>query len=95
MKKSQGLSLSTVVIAALALLVLIILSVIFVGRMANVSDKSKNCEQRGGICYNIEDGATCKQHGDFLVEHGDAECQKDGNNGKLKDESKICCIRVG
>ena len=49
MKKAQGLSLDVVVISALVLLVLIVLSVIFVGRMANYPVQ---CEQR--LFFDLE-----------------------------------------
>lgn len=95
MKKSQGLSLTTVVIAALALLVLIILSVIFVGRMARVNEKSKDCEQLGASCYDIAMGANCGDHGDRLQRHPEGECQKtDANGNKVRDESRICCMTI-
>lgn len=94
-KKAQGLSLTTVVIAALALLVLIILSVIFVGRMGRVSDKSKDCVQQGGVCYAVEEGASCTDHGEGLIEHPNGVCQRDGSDGgQVMDDSKICCIRA-
>ncbi len=93
-KKSQGLSLSTVVIAALALLVLVILSVIFVGRMGNTSDKSRDCVQQGGSCYSIEDGTTCQTHDDALVLHPNGVCQVESSGAMKADDSKICCIRV-
>lgn len=92
--KAQGLSLSTVVIAALALLVLVILSVIFVGRMGNTSEKSKDCAQQGGTCYMIDEGATCQAHGDGLVPHPNGVCQMESNGASVPDDSKICCIRV-
>jgi hypothetical protein len=95
MKKAQGLSLTTVVIAALALLVLIILSVIFVGRMANVSDKSKDCLQQGGICYNVDEGSNCADHGQGLVQHPNGICMRDGPNGnRVNDETRICCVQA-
>lgn len=93
-KKAQGLSLSTVVIAALSLLVLVILSVIFVGRMGNTNDKSRDCVQQGGTCYSIEDGTTCQAHGDGLVPHPNGICQVESKGAMVADDSKICCIRV-
>ena len=48
--KGQGISLNVVVIAAIALLVLVILSVIFVGRLGLFGEKAADCEQKGGEC---------------------------------------------
>jgi len=50
-KKSVELTFNTIVIIALALLVLVVLSIIFMNR-AGVFNKSINptCEERGGTC---------------------------------------------
>lgn len=93
-KKSESLSLSTVVIAALCLLVLVILSVIFVGRMGNTSEKSRDCIQQGGACYSIDQGVTCQQHGDGLTPHPNGVCQIEERGIMVPDSSKICCIRI-
>jgi len=96
MKKAEGLSLTTIVIAALALLVLVILSVIFVGRIGKWNERSIDCEQRGGTCYSVLEGSSCRDHGEFLIIHPDAECLKDGpDNMMVVDDEMICCIRAG
>jgi hypothetical protein len=59
--------------------VLIILSVILVGRIGIVTEKSTECLQRGGTCYDAS--GTCKDYGDFLIPHPDAECLADGPDG--------------
>ena len=49
MKKAQGLSMTTIVLAALALLVLVVLTLIFTGRMGNFSlgvEKNTDCQKR-------------------------------------------------
>jgi hypothetical protein len=95
MKKSQGLSLSTVVVAALALLVLVILSFIFVGRMARVNEGQRDCVKKGGTCYDSEGGVlTCTDMGEFMILHPDGVCQKeDGRGNLIRDDEMICCIR--
>ena len=55
-KKAQGISMNVIIIAAIALLVLVILSVIFIGRMGSFGEASAACSQQGGTCY---DGTTC------------------------------------
>ena len=93
MKKAEGLSLTTVVIAALSLLVLIVLSVIFVVRMQGTSEKSKDCQQQGGTCYNVADGASCRDHGDGQIQHPNGVCQKRDSDGRnIPDDTKICCF---
>ena len=47
-KKAQGLSMTTIVVAALALLVLVVLALVFTGRMGNFASGVKQtttCEQ--------------------------------------------------
>lgn len=92
-KKAQGLSLTTVVIAALVLLVLVILSVIFVGRMSGYSWRSRDCEKKGATCLAISEGSTCKDQG--MTPHSDGVCQKEGPDGTMvTDEEYICCINI-
>ncbi|MBW3012529.1 hypothetical protein KY311_05050 [Candidatus Woesearchaeota archaeon] len=56
-KKAQGLSVSTIVIAALAVLVLVVLAVIFAGRIGVFTKEvTVSCAAQGGICK-----ATCDQ----------------------------------
>lgn len=51
MRKAQGLSVTTIVIAALAVLVLVVLAVIFTGRAGIFSRTvTVSCEAQGGVC---------------------------------------------
>jgi hypothetical protein len=49
-KKAQGISMNVIIIAAIALLVLVILSVIFIGRMGSFGRETGNCASQGGSC---------------------------------------------
>lgn len=51
-KKAQGISMNVIIIAAIALLVLVILSVIFIGRMGGWGEKTAGCATQGGTCYD-------------------------------------------
>ena len=57
-KKAQGISMNVIIIAAIALLVLVILSVIFIGRMGSFGEETGSCESQAGTCY---DGSSCPQ----------------------------------
>jgi hypothetical protein len=48
--KAQGLSVKTVIIAALALIVLIVIVAIFTGRIRFFGSGTRNCETQGGDC---------------------------------------------
>ncbi|MFP4656316.1 MAG: hypothetical protein ACLFNK_01940 [Candidatus Woesearchaeota archaeon] len=65
-RKAQGLSMSTIVVAALALLVLSILSLLFIGRMNVARDDINDCQANGGICVDTESYYDCR---DALDEH--------------------------
>lgn len=49
-KKAQGLTLNTIIIAALVLLVLVILALIFTGRIQIFGSETAACENNGGTC---------------------------------------------
>ena len=81
-KKAQGISINSIIIAAIALLVLVVLAVMFIGRMGIFSATADTCESNGGVC-KADTVAACP-----LVEripHLSDNCLK-------KDSTKpICC----
>ena len=50
MKKAQGISLRTIVIAALAIIVMLVLIGIFTNKIGFFSANAINCESKGGTC---------------------------------------------
>ncbi len=48
--KGQGISINMIVVAAIALLVLVVLSVVFLGRFGVFAKQSGDCENKGGTC---------------------------------------------
>ena len=50
MKKGQGISINTIIIAAIALLVLVVLAAVFTGRMGIWTRETQNCEPSIGKC---------------------------------------------
>jgi len=49
-KKSQGLPINMIIIAAIVLIVLVVLITIFTGRAGVFTESMKSCEQNGGTC---------------------------------------------
>jgi hypothetical protein len=49
-KKAQGMSMTTIVIAAIALLVLVVLIMIFTGRIGGFTKGLDSCTGQGGFC---------------------------------------------
>ena len=50
MKKAQGLSLNTIIIAALVIMVLVILALVFTGQIGGFSEDTDGCNAKGGQC---------------------------------------------
>ena len=82
-KKAQGMSINVIIIAALALLVLVILSVILVGRMGFWTRNTNECTQQRGVCQDRQ----C----DTGYTKTNAVCY--GTDNK-PDQYQVCCIEV-
>tara|TARA_B100000315_G_scaffold253510_1_gene292416 strand:+ start:3616 stop:3867 length:252 start_codon:yes stop_codon:yes gene_type:complete len=80
-KKGQGISINVIIVAAIALLVLVILSVIFIGRVDIFSKRSSDCSSYGGA-------SACQDScgGDFPTPYPTYSCATEG---------EVCCIKVG
>ncbi|MEK6849188.1 MAG: hypothetical protein AABY01_01310 [Nanoarchaeota archaeon] len=48
--RAQGISINVIVVAAIALLVLVVLSVVFLGRFGVFTAQSADCSNKGGSC---------------------------------------------
>ena len=87
-KKSQGLTLNTIIVAALVLIVLVILVLIFTGRMGITREQIDLCANNGGICQDECEGTYSRQM--------PYECDLDGdgtpNEGAGIDG--ICCVKI-
>ena len=84
-RKAQGLSMNVIIIAALALIVLVVLSIIFVGKAGDFRKRSDQCENSGGTCIDNEPGA-CE--GDFERKIAGVCFDAQGE----VDPDKICCV---
>lgn len=80
MRKAQGISINTIIIAAIALLVLVILSVVFTGRMGIWSRETARCEPNIGRCAPA--GVTCGEQGSsvegYPTRYMAAKCDAEG-----------------
>ena len=52
-KRGQGLPMNTIVIAALVLVVMVVLILIFTGRMGGFTQDIQQCTAKGGECVGI------------------------------------------
>ena len=76
-KKAQGLSLNTIIIAALVIMVLVILALVFTGQMGSFGTSTKSCAAKGGQCKE----APCPE-GESSPLLGGGECPED----------QVCCV---
>lgn len=84
-KKAQGLSMTVIIVAAIALLVLVILSIIFIGRMGKTTESIDQCK---GRCVSTADdctGAYSKITSDPCFEPG---------SRNIDTANPICCVSI-
>ena len=83
-KKAQGLPMNTIVIAALVLVVLVVLIMIFTGSMGNFTGQSqKICADYGGVC-----SANMQCEEGYLPIGKTSDC-KDRSHGS---QGPYCCV---
>jgi hypothetical protein len=82
MKRAQGISINVIVVAAIALLVLVVLSVVFLGRFGNFTQQSGDCENKGGRCVVGACPTGTNPYGGW-------SCQNTASGA-----SQTCCIAV-
>ena len=87
MAKKGDLSINIIIIAVIALLVLVVLSYMFIGKISQTRKGIDNCGNAGGVCKNM-----CSPDDRQL----NKECDNDGdgipNEGALIDG--VCCLSV-
>ncbi len=81
-KKGQGISLNAIIVATLALLVLVVLAMIFTGRIGVFTKEAKSCNTLGSASC-VTDASDCS-----------AEGQKVMNRYECPDENPVCCLDV-
>jgi len=80
-KKGAELSMNVIVIAAIVLLVLVVLSIIFLGRIGIFGKSVGDCATKGGVCVARED---CT---DITRLAPGTNCEKD-------EPGTICCVKA-
>jgi len=81
-KKAQGLSLNTVVVAAMVILVLIVIAIIVIRYSSKFADNAGGCTNQGGKCV---DSVTCGKG--FFKRPDLSESCRTGETDKT-----ICCM---
>ncbi len=83
-KKSQGMPINVIIIAALALIVLVVLAAIFTGRVKIFSENLQSCAAKQGQC---EKGPLCPSNKALVT---NTNCPE----GDPDKEKKFCCVQV-
>lgn len=86
-KRAQGISMNTIIIAAIALLVLVIVSIIFMGRMGWFAKNSNDCMKLTGGKGDCNQGPKCQ---DDYTEHPTGICYDRNSNEPTSD---ACCVK--
>jgi len=82
MKKAQSMPMNVIIVAALALIVLIILAVVFMNKMGGFVKETDTCTNNGGSCVVEKDG--CGQY----------QVEKTGDVNYKCEKGKICCVGI-
>ncbi len=84
-KKAQNISINVIIVAALALVVLVIISILTTGRLFSFSKSSHDCVNNGGICsdYGCDEGY--RQYGNY-------KCYDSPSSKTPNDQ--VCCIPI-
>jgi len=95
-KRGQEISLNVIIVAAIALLVLVIVSIIFIGRMGKTREEVDKCQNNGGTC--TED---CANLGEYVRESTQYKCYY-STGDDIPEGKKVgdinpglkCCIKI-
>ncbi len=83
--KAQGISITTIIVAAIALVVLVVLIAVFAGKMRIFGAETANCENQGGECVLAKD----------CVGENKQEIRRTDCGERFKTEKKdVCCINL-
>ncbi|MBS3127908.1 hypothetical protein J4410_02090 [Candidatus Woesearchaeota archaeon] len=85
-RKAQELSLNVIIIAALGLIVLVIVVLIFMRESGDTSDTLNSCYTQAGQCYDGEFPMSCPNGTSYLY-GGNCPDNTEGAN-------QICCISL-
>jgi hypothetical protein len=88
MKKAQSISIDTIIVAAIALVVLVLVVMIFTSNITKFRRSADACESNRGFCINA-DSIKEKCSGDYFSVRGEYKCY---NLKGEEDKTKVCCL---
>ena len=87
-KKAQSLSINTIVVAAIALFVMVLLIVVVVGNMSKFRKNADACGANGGRCMDDDD---VEEKCSGTYDRTRRECNCYDFRGEI-EEGKVCCV---
>lgn len=86
-RKSQSISINTIIVAVIAIVVLLVMILIFTGKIRMFGESIEDCEQRGGICDYPDANGKCRPVNgkDVYVTIKNTNCDKD---------NMLCCVKI-
>lgn len=92
MNKKGDLSITTIVVAAISLLVLIVLIAVFTGQIGGFGGGVDSCASKNGACYDVCTSPEAEAAGQTVLFPGKTDC---GKIAKTEGEgNKVCCIKA-
>ena len=85
-RRSQGLSINVLIVAAIALIVLVVLAAMFTGRVKIFSEGLQSCRSQQGEC---ESGISCPDNTALVTNAKCPESDDDKNNNR-----NLCCVSI-
>ena len=95
--RAQGLPITTIVIAALALMVLVILFAVLTGRLGGFGKTIASCDSRGGVCIERQACKGAIQHDIKCLGSEVTESKVAGRKLiilRFRGEDVVCCIEL-
>ncbi len=95
--KAQGLSLNTIIVAAIVLIVLIVLWAIFTGKMGSFAQGLGGTTESGQSCVNRCEATGLYSGATYTIATSSATACSDRQMGTVKinsDEFKCCCTKT-
>ena len=86
--KKADISINTIVVAAIALVVMVLLILIATQNLGGFRRKTSDCQSFQGICIDKEDAIDNCNEDSFQTIRYDLVCF----NGKDADPDKVCCV---
>ncbi|NTV22837.1 MAG: hypothetical protein HGA85_00490 [Nanoarchaeota archaeon] len=91
MRKAQSMSINTVVVAAIALLILVVIIAIFAGRIKIFTGGTQDCGTQQGSCM---DKLSCPLGNNVQLSGTNCDKQNLPEDNPLAETYVVCCVPI-